>query len=67
MKTHELIIETTDDENFFRSFASSEDDAINMLEKSFIPVYQEEEPNEYMLIPTIEIERVYVKILAREI
>jgi hypothetical protein len=37
-----------------------------MLEKSFIPVYQEEEPNEYMLIPTIEIERVYVKIMASE-
>lgn len=66
MKTHELIIEIAGEENFFRSFASSEDHAIEMLEKSFIPVYQEEEPNEYMLIPTIEIERVYVQILATE-
>lgn len=67
MKTHELIIDIGDEDNFLRSFANSEEDAISMLEKCFIPVYQEEEPNEYMLIPTIEIERVYVKILASEI
>lgn len=66
MQTLELLIETHEDDNFYKSYASSQNHAIEMLEKSFIPVYMEEEKNEYMLIPTIDIERVFVKILASE-
>lgn len=66
MLRHELLIQKDEDGSFYKSYASSQTHAVEMLEKMFIPVYQDEKAREYMLIPTIDIERVFVKVLASE-
>lgn len=62
MEKHELYIECHDD-NAYYSEARNQKEAIEMLERCYIPCYQKEEPNEYMLLNTMEIERVFVKIV----
>jgi hypothetical protein len=61
-KVHFLIIECSDG-NQYESEAASKEEAIAMLGQAFIPCYQDVEPNEYMLLSTMEVERVYVKIM----
>lgn len=62
MEKHEMFLEYIDDNTYY-SEAKSMNQAIEMLERRFIPCYQDEEPREYLLLDTAGIERVYVKIV----
>jgi len=62
---HTILIEDFTG-NIYESRAIDQDHAIEMLENKYIPVYQDDVPNEYLLFPTTQICKVQVIIEASE-